>query len=44
LSRPDAEVLAVPIGRLATNYHHIQTRQDLPQQLLDQIAHFFDHY
>ncbi len=32
-SGPDARVLAVPIDRLATNYRHIQTMQDLPQQL-----------
>jgi inorganic pyrophosphatase len=43
-SGPDAKILAVPIDRLATNYRHIQTMQDLPQQLLDQISHFFDHY
>ena len=43
-SGPDAKVLAVPIDKLATNYRHIQTMEDLPKQLLDQIAHFFDHY
>ena len=31
-SGPDAKVLAVPIDRLATNYRHIQTMPDLPQQ------------
>jgi len=41
---PDAKVLAVPIDKLSTHYRHIQTMADLPQQLLDQIAHFFDHY
>jgi len=41
---PDAKVLAVPIDRLATHYRHIQTMADLPQQLLDQISHFFEHY
>ena len=35
---------AVPIDRLATHYRHIQTMQYLPQQLLDHISHFFDHY
>jgi inorganic pyrophosphatase len=43
-SGPDAKVLAVPIDPLSNQYRHIQTMQDLPQQLLDQIAHFFDHY
>ena len=43
-SGPDAKVLAVPIDRLATHYRHIKSMEDLPKQLLDQIAHFFDHY
>ena len=43
-SGPDAKVLAVPIDRLATHYRHIKSMDDLPKQLLDQIAHFFDHY
>ena len=43
-SGPDAKVLAVPIDKLATHYRHINTMADLPKQLLDQIAHFFDHY
>jgi len=43
-SGPDAKILAVPIDKLSTHYRHIQTMQDLQQQLLDQIAHFFDHY
>jgi len=43
-SGPDAKILAVPVDRLSTHYRHIHTMQDLPQQLLDQIAHFFDHY
>jgi len=43
-SGPDAKVLAVPIDQLSTQYRHIQTMQDLPQQLLDQISHFFAHY
>ena len=43
-SGPDAKVLAVPIDKLATHYRHIKTMADLPKQLLDQIAHFFDHY
>jgi inorganic pyrophosphatase len=43
-SGPDAKVLAVPIDPLSNLYRHIQTMQDMPQQLLDQIAHFFDHY
>ena len=43
-SGPDAKVVAVPIDPLSNQYRHIQSMGDLPQQLLDQIAHFFDHY
>jgi inorganic pyrophosphatase len=41
---PDGKIVAVPIDRLSTQYRHIHTMQDLPQQLLNQIEHFFDHY
>ena len=41
---PDAKILAVPIDKLSTLYRHIKTIDDLPQKLLAQIAHFFEHY
>lgn len=40
----DAKVLAVPIDKLTTMYHHVNTYRDLPKELLDRIAHFFEHY
>jgi inorganic pyrophosphatase len=40
----DAKVLAVPVDKLSTMYHNIQATTDLPKILLDQIAHFFEHY
>jgi len=40
----DAKVLAVPIDKLCTSYRSVQTTEDMPQLLLDQIAHFFQHY
>ena len=43
----DKETGAMFVDRFmntAMHYRHIQTMQDLPQQLLDQISHFFDHY
>lgn len=40
----DAKVLAVPVDKLSTMYHNIQGTGDLPKILLDQIAHFFEHY
>ena len=41
---PDSKVLAVPADRLCKLYRPVQSPDDLPQQLLAQIAHFFDHY
>ncbi len=40
----DAKVLAVPISKLKPVYDHVQGPEDLPKFLLDQIAHFFEHY
>lgn len=41
---PDGKVLAVPIDKLCTLYRHAQSPDDVPAQLLAQIAHFFEHY
>ncbi|MDX1433870.1 MAG: inorganic diphosphatase [Gammaproteobacteria bacterium] len=43
-SGPDVKVLAVPSSGLTEQYRNVATYRDLPQSLLDQIAHFFDHY
>lgn len=40
----DAKLLAVPITRLCKLYQGAESPQDMPRQLLDQIAHFFEHY
>ncbi len=40
----DAKLLAVPVDKLTTLYSNIKTLQDLPQSLLNQISHFFEHY
>ncbi|MFZ0485671.1 MAG: inorganic diphosphatase [Arenicellales bacterium] len=40
----DAKILAVPIRKLTTLYDDVDTFQDLPKELLDRIAHFFEHY
>ncbi|MDR9435982.1 MAG: inorganic diphosphatase [Thiohalophilus sp.] len=41
---PDAKLLAVPITKLCQLYNNAESPEDMPQQLLDQIAHFFEHY
>jgi inorganic pyrophosphatase len=40
----DAKLLAVPVDKLTPMYRSVETPRDLPQILLDQISHFFEHY
>ena len=43
-SGDDAKILAVPADRLSRHHRGIQDFRDLPEIMLDQIAHFFEHY
>jgi len=43
-SGDDAKILAVPHDKLSTLYRGVQDFRDLPGLLLEQIAHFFEHY
>lgn len=43
-SGPDAKLLAVPIDKLCVQYRQAKTCDDMPQLLLQQITHFFEHY
>lgn len=40
----DEKVLAVPVDKLHPFYTDISSYRDLPEILIDQIAHFFQHY
>jgi inorganic pyrophosphatase len=40
----DAKLLAVPVDKLTPMYRSIVSPRDFPQVVLDQIAHFFEHY
>ncbi|MCB1889044.1 MAG: inorganic diphosphatase [Rhodocyclaceae bacterium] len=40
----DAKVVAVPVTKLTPLYEKVQTTDDLPELLLKQISHFFEHY
>ena len=40
----DAKVLAVPVEKLTPIYKNVRSPSDVPQPMLDQIAHFFEHY
>ncbi|HNO74658.1 inorganic diphosphatase [Nitrosomonas mobilis] len=43
-SGDDAKILAVPISRLCKAYQKVRVLDDMPPLLLEQIAHFFEHY
>jgi len=43
-SGQDAKVLAVPVSKLAPLYDNVHGTDDLPELLLKQIVHFFEHY
>jgi inorganic pyrophosphatase len=43
-SGDDPKILAVPINELTSHYEHVRGPDDVPQDLLAQIAHFFEHY
>lgn len=40
----DAKIIAVPVDKLTPIYKHVQEATDLPELLLKQIEHFFEHY
>ena len=43
-SGEDAKVMAVPVSKLTPLYDNVQSTDDLPELLLKQIQHFFEHY
>ena len=43
-SGKDAKVLAVPVDKLSSIYRNVKETSDLPELLLRQIEHFFEHY
>jgi inorganic pyrophosphatase len=43
-SGDDAKVLALPIKKLCRLHNHVEDISDMPKSLLEQIAHFFEHY
>ena len=40
----DAKVVAVPVSKLTPLYDNVKTLDDLPELLLKQTQHFFEHY
>jgi len=43
-SGDDAKVLAVPIDKLCKTFQQVKDFHDLSPAILEQIAHFFEHY
>ena len=43
-SGDDAKILAVPNDKCARMYRGVQDFRDMPAVVLEQIAHFFEHY
>ena len=40
----DEKIIAVPVARLTQRYVHVMNYTDLPDILIEQIQHFFQHY
>lgn len=40
----DAKLLAVPVDKLTPLYKDVKEATDLPESLLNQVQHFFEHY
>jgi inorganic pyrophosphatase len=40
----DEKIVAVPIPRLTRRYENVHNYTDLPEIILQQICHFFEHY
>ena len=40
----DEKVIAVPVDQLHPFYSGVRSYRDLPRTLIDQVAHFFQHY
>ena len=40
----DEKIIAVPIDRLHPYYKRVGSYRDLPEILIEQIGHFFEHY
>mgnify|MGYP001817509459 FL=1 len=43
-SGDDAKVVAVPSDKVSDRWSHVNDVQDMPAELMDRLAHFFEHY
>ena len=40
----DEKIVAVPVPRLTKRYEHVMNYTDMPEIVMQQIQHFFEHY
>ena len=40
----DAKILAVPVEKLTKYYNNVETYEDISEEVLKKITHFFEHY
>ncbi len=40
----DEKIIAVPHAKMTPMYNHVNDIHDLPEHLLNQVRHFFEHY
>ncbi|MEW8012925.1 MAG: inorganic diphosphatase [Candidatus Thiodiazotropha sp.] len=43
-SGDDAKVVAVPADDVSSRWRHVRSADDMPEELMERIAHFFEHY
>ncbi|MES9969088.1 MAG: inorganic diphosphatase [Candidatus Thiodiazotropha sp.] len=43
-SGDDAKVVAVPANDISSRWTHVNSVEDMPPELMERIAHFFEHY
>ena len=43
-SGDDAKVVAVPSDKVSDRWSHVNDVEDMPAELMDRLAHFFEHY
>ena len=43
-SGDDAKVVAVPSDKVSDRWTHVNDVEDMPAELMDRLAHFFEHY
>ena len=43
-SGDDAKVVAVPSDKVSSRWGHVHDKDDMPEELMERMAHFFEHY